>query len=58
MVEVNTIARAHVAARGGNALIAYTINEYKIVEPNRNQVLVLVLVLHGTRAAALSVHSS
>ncbi len=39
MAEAHAVARAHVASRGGNALLSYSVNECVIREPRRNEVL-------------------
>lgn len=44
MLETNQLARAHVLSRGGNALLAYTIQEIRVIEENKNQVYAVLSV--------------
>ena len=34
---MNSIVRAHVLSRGGNALIGYRLDEFRMIEENKNQ---------------------
>ena len=37
LTEAQAIVRANVAARGGNALLGYRLNECRFIEPSKNQ---------------------
>jgi len=44
LAETNAIARAHVTARGGNALLGYRLTQCRVFEPNKNQAYGIISV--------------
>ena len=37
LAQINSVARAHVSARGGNALLSYTLLEYQVDQERAHQ---------------------